>query len=747
MNNSINTRRQKGYNILEVLMGIAIFAIGMLALASLQGSLTRSAADANVRTVAINLAESLIETRRGFARLTDATGTFAAYDDIASETINITRGGIPFTVASTVTDYYYNVASDTFTTTAPAGVTISDFKLMSVRVSWDGVAQRTIEGAVEDIGTFSALSNICGTGKACIVINETISSVTTAAASKAVTQTTNGLDPFAITYTPGLRPDIVSLNLGNNKFKESLTPEPDVIRRDELVDTRFDVITYSQTGDGNFFVRREEFAAVSCECTLKAPTGTPEDSGIRPTIWAGDEYVEGHFVNKPFGESANNQQSQLCDSCCRDHHDGGSSAEDHSDTAVNKYNPWRASGDYFSSGTFDGDHKHYNITNQGNLVLANTANSTYVEACRLVRKDGFFKVAQDFRQEDLHTFPEDFLDDESEVTTYSNYVTTAANAFENATHFNYEDDIPAICIGGPTPCVAQPTYGGSYDTALGAGEFPVWTQLPLDGESEQQLRSRGVYIDYLSSDFRTVVDCLRAGGDADSCQTGDVILDLNTSTNILEIMPFFDVQLTFLNRWTETPNNTPVDTTNEGLEDDNAHSRGVASKDALGGSTVEASGHKGNLGFTDTEPVDLTYASFVRTDTIEVQALDSGGGGGGTPPPSTHPVVSGNFSETINGVRVTDIEIDGQNGALCDRTTTGFECEVPVGATNPRIRIFGYGKANADHYACLTGNTLAQNSEVTNGVNAQVIYELHNTIPPNPVGGGYNVNFQTTPCS
>ncbi|NIP18804.1 MAG: hypothetical protein GWM87_12110, partial [Xanthomonadales bacterium] len=94
-----------------------------------------------------------------------------------------------------------------------------------------------------------------------------------------------------------------------------------MIKADELVETRFDVITYSQTDAGALFLRREEFISVSCECTLKAPPGSAESAGLRPTVWAGDEYAQGHWVNKPYGVSAlaGNQQSPFCDVCCRDH--------------------------------------------------------------------------------------------------------------------------------------------------------------------------------------------------------------------------------------------------------------------------------------------------------------------------------------------------------------------------------------------------------------------------------------------
>jgi prepilin-type N-terminal cleavage/methylation domain-containing protein len=717
MNRYQTIHRQRGFNLMEVLIGIAVFAIGMLALGSFQGALTRSAADAKVRTVAANIAESVIESQRGFQRtLTDPNGVIPAYNDIVDRTTTVTRDGVVYTVTQDVTDYYYALATNSYTETNGVGALNSDYKTVGVTVSW-GAGPGFLTAAD---GTTSQL------GSGSIALASTISSTVTGAGGNVSTYEEGGSLAPNVSYQPGQRPDVVSLDLGGNKFKESLLPQPDVIRADELVETRFDVITFSTDPSSGLssFLRREQFVTVSCECTLKAPPGDPDLYGRRPTHWAGDEYDEGHFVNKAYGVSANNQQSEFCDTCCRDHHDGGSSADDHSDTAVDVYDPFRPAAEYHPAETLGGDHKHYTRNNQGVLSVA-VANDTYVEACRGIRVDGFLRVAQDFRQEDLNVFPADYLDEDAEVATYSAYVTGAANAYENASDPDYESDPP--CIGGPSPCVADITPGGAYPTPLGDGELPTWTTLPfgVDDDLTQQLRSRGVYIDYLSYDLRTVIDCLRAGGNADSCKQGDVELDQTGSTNLLEIIPFFDVQLTFLNRWNETPTNTPVDSTNEALADGNTHSRGVVSRDVTGGSNVEAAN-------------ELTMAA------LQVQSLVAGSGGG-NPNPGTDPVVSGSLTESISGVQATDILVEGANGALCDRTPGGFECSVPAAGTGARVKIYGYGKNNADHYACLTGNTLNVQSFVINGINAHVFYYLDDT-DPRPDGSGYNVNIQATAC-
>ena len=54
-------RLQSGYTLIEVLVGILIFSLGMMALAQLQGNLSKSSAESNARTVAVNIAEEEVE--------------------------------------------------------------------------------------------------------------------------------------------------------------------------------------------------------------------------------------------------------------------------------------------------------------------------------------------------------------------------------------------------------------------------------------------------------------------------------------------------------------------------------------------------------------------------------------------------------------------------------------------------------------------------------------------------------------
>ena len=58
-----------GFALLEVMIAIVIFSIGLIALASMQGKLTRYASAAKQRTWALNLAEEQLENMRAFVPL------------------------------------------------------------------------------------------------------------------------------------------------------------------------------------------------------------------------------------------------------------------------------------------------------------------------------------------------------------------------------------------------------------------------------------------------------------------------------------------------------------------------------------------------------------------------------------------------------------------------------------------------------------------------------------------------------
>jgi len=692
-------RRSSGSVLLDVLLAIVIFVIGMLALASLQGNLTRSSADANARTVGDNIAEELIEQLRVFSELDKPTADYTCntdlididdeniYECILDSSATITRGGIDYTVAATVEDWYFmpdsvSITQDTGDLPSSWDTTISDFKYVELAVSWAGVGFQINEGGPADERL----------GSGAFTVSSIIPSVAQLGAANVAADDDGALGTPPIEYTPGARPDVVAIDLDGSKFKESRTPMPDVIRSDELVETWFDVITYN-IANNTVFLRREEFVVLTCECTLHSNPNTP--SGFLPTIWNGVEYVtgtDGEMVAKAYGTSANNQQSQYCDTCCRDHHDADianpGNEEVYDPARLNKTPVWS------ESGGVDRDHKHYTRANQGGLSEA-ADNDKYVEACRMVRKDGFMRVAQDFRQEGFHSFPEGFMDTLAGVESYSNYVTESVTDFYD----NSRDELqPPGNLGYDFP-------GDRLISTAGAEveELTDTTQLPLLGLDSQQMRSRGIYIDYQSAELVTLLACLGPAIIADKDTAGDVCGAPGVD-NILQVLPFYDVQTTWL-AWWNSARGDMVSVTSENVSDNNSHSRGLAVQEDYTIETVieiDNNMHRGNIGLTVTDPI--TPSDIPEVHAVSMLYVDINGGGDGVPPGQY--VWEGTFGSSVNQVEAADVTITEGDNTFCTRSGTALACATADGQPGS-ITITGYikkqGQTYLDLWICADG--------------------------------------------
>ncbi len=172
-------RLQSGYTLIEVLVGILIFSLGILALAQLQGNLSKSSAESNARTVAINIAEEEVESVRAFSQLT-ASNTVDAFNNIVSGTETIRRGNIDYAVTSTVTDYYHNPATGEFQTAKPHSEIVNpDLKRLQLTVTWGvGDAAQTFQ--------IDASNSTSGMGTGSVTMVDLISSFTTSTGAKVV---------------------------------------------------------------------------------------------------------------------------------------------------------------------------------------------------------------------------------------------------------------------------------------------------------------------------------------------------------------------------------------------------------------------------------------------------------------------------------------------------------------------------------------------------------------------------------
>jgi hypothetical protein len=63
--------------------------------------------------------------------------------------------------------------------------------------------------------------------------------------------------------------------------------------------------------------------------------------------------------------------------------------------------------------------------------------------------------------------------------------------------------------------------------------------------------------------------------------------------------------------------------------------------------------------------------------------------------------VNGTITSNVAGVKASDVVIEASNGAVCNRTLTGFECVVPYASGSPpRMTVDNYFKRNKDLVAC-----------------------------------------------
>ena len=80
-NKSATVRRNHGFSMIDVLVAIVVLATGLLALAALQGALTRSSTDSRARAQIAAYADGLVDQLRA-----------SGYRNIAAGTISTTSG-------------------------------------------------------------------------------------------------------------------------------------------------------------------------------------------------------------------------------------------------------------------------------------------------------------------------------------------------------------------------------------------------------------------------------------------------------------------------------------------------------------------------------------------------------------------------------------------------------------------------------------------------------------------------------
>ena len=603
---SVHHINASGFTLMELMIAILIITIGLAALANLQGKLTGYSTIAKQRTLAMNLAEQQIETMHSFYTMAgpgaSACSTLqAGFDDLAtcSQEVTTNVGNIPFRMSWSIDAYTQNADGTTSAWTSGNGQLRPDLKLVTIKVAWT-----TGEGVTRDIELVDIVdaTSIFNTGRILARVDSNA--------------------PPRTPFDPQDFPGVVAISLGNEKLKGSTTPEPKIVNRGTNVITSFDVVTFMRTGNVGYLQRREEFKVLNCICTLDSGTS----NGREPSIWNGTEYALGAVVSKRTGSVSANESGQpaACEMCCRDHHDAtGSTA---------KYDPFRPA---FSGETGDfsllGDHAHYSIDN-GVKMLADEGDD-YVEACRFIRKDGFFKLTTDISLENLDVVKSNYPVNYN--TDYSTSVIDFITGF--STDVNVQE-YPLVIPDG--------TYSSSAPGVFLNNAGAV-----------QPAMARGIYIDYMPADLVKKIKCLKANGVGLFTDFCDTFKD----PSWLEILPFYDIDVTSLANWNK--GSSAIVVTNSPISDigSSGFSRGeisMAQEHFDIDTTVTAAIENSNSGLTDTNPVDPDD----ELESAEDIAVSVNIGGN---PPANGRLVLGNINAGSNRINVETVRV-AQNPPFMD---------------------------------------------------------------------------------
>lgn len=721
--------RARGFSLIEALIAIVVLSFGMLALAALQTSLFRAGAEAKARSNAMAIAQDALEGARSFAFTHAPIPTYTSNTYTALETEALaatTTAGVTYKGCRQVVRYVFDEASGKFvaantvdysvtasggnitvtcseavTTVTPFNPARPEFKQVSVAVVWPGAT---------------------GEVKA-IQITDTISSVSPSDSAMVLKSPDNSTPGPSIYITPPGGTGVVPIAIGTNEAGEDIAaassnPKPEQFVDDMSAVTNFTVQTFSgdMSSDSVLLNRQQQVSVASCICSQTGAVSSTSNVAYGPTIWNGKQqaYTEPPaIIGKPVADaivaSSDSEILSVCTTCCRDHHDAEIVKQPVS------FDPYRPDAYRDPSGD---DHLHYGYEKSGSTYVLDTrllagaaTNNEYVEACRLVRVNGRFRVTVDSWMNYMSVIPMNEgvpptgFQDSSFVDVYSNFVSGYITEALATVPGNY----PAAPLQGPsTALVNTASY---FDTVHRPGDGTgtdgsIKIVEAVDDSKKRQLVNFGLYIDYLSPDTIEAYSCAVANDNTGDCEGYG-------NRNPLEFIPFYAVNVANLGQWrSEFPNVATVSNVRYSNQGSQIEDGGIVSgeSDAYSNSfnVIEKIG-RGNTGLTNTAPTDDDDAVQNLED---AQLFIKQGGIGNV---ALHHVNVQLVLSTTAQLKLDVARFDSSSDA-CNPLGDGnsWDCAYDgTATTSMTLRFANFSKASVDREICLPTNSSI--SAVTTG--------------------------------
>lgn len=431
-------RRQHGFGLIEVMLAFVIVAATAGTLLQLNKTYLEYSRDGRNREVAMRLAESKLDELRRFQHR-------AGFTAIDSGSDSLSLDGIEYHRNWTVTAYTWNSASSAWNMTS-AGDENTAKKQVEVTISWNEQGEPF---------NFS--------------LNSVISSTIPAISGPFGSVPDNGSNSkLKVKHTPGQLPDVVAIDLGDGLKQETSKPVITTANNDP---SRVRVTEKTTTYDAlNNKVQEQELVTVSCNCKL-SESDAADLPAHRAMLGNFSYWKAGSQEEKQRGQPGNSQDP-LCNICCKYHFDGGD----------NDFLHWYDAIKWKNAGGISGPHAHYESSLN---TVADSVSDEYLEACRMVRIDGFFKVANDWNLVALNIFPESFF--EANEETYRAYVRVVVTEYVQA---QLQGD--------------WEYHAGSYILSPHLTSFYDYTgdDAYITSSESNKLVARGIYVDMISPEYR-----------------------------------------------------------------------------------------------------------------------------------------------------------------------------------------------------------------------------------------------------